>query len=185
MGYEGSRSNHQSETDGARIRRLEHTVDQLLSMIHDLTSGPITASTDDDGSLIGLAAPGPMVPVHDRTAATEADPAKLARAADIRERIRTRRLRESYFPADCFADPAWDMMLDLYAAHYEGVRVSVSSLCIAASVPATTALRRIKQLTAQGLFVRDHDPIDGRRVFIRLSEDAKGRLDRYFDSVGY
>ncbi len=49
-----------------------------------------------------------------------------------------------------------------------GNRVAVSSLCIAAAVPATTALRWIKALTDRGLFVRAADPQDGRRVYIEL-----------------
>src|SRR3546814_2543305 len=74
--------------------------------------------------------------------------------------LRQRRMREQYFPADLFADPAWDMLLDLYAARLEHQPVSVSSLCIAAAVPATTALRWIKTMTEAGLFVREADPQD-------------------------
>src|SRR3546814_9724336 len=86
--------------------------------------------------------------------------------------LRQRRMREQYFPADLFADPAWDMLLDLYAARLERQPVSVSSLCIAAAVPATTALRWIKTMTDAGLFLREADPNDGRRIFIALAEGA-------------
>ena len=79
-------------------------------------------------------------------------------AASIRAIIRARRLRDQYFRGDLFADPAWDMLLDLMAARLEKNRVAVSSLCIAAAVPATTALRWIKALTDRGLFVRAADP---------------------------
>ena len=58
-----------------------------------------------------------------------------------RKVIRTRRLRANYFSEELFADPAWDMMLDLLQAEIAQLRVLVSSLCIAAAVPATTALR--------------------------------------------
>lgn len=63
-------------------------------------------------------------------------------------------------------------MLDLMIARIERLRVAVSSLCIAAAVPATTALRWIKTLTETGIFVRVDDPTDRRRVFIELSDDA-------------
>lgn len=106
------------------------------------------------------------------------------RARHVRSLIRQRRQRDRHFAADLFADPAWDMMLDLYAAHYEGRTVSVSSLCIAAAVPATTALRWIKTLVEEGLFVRISDPDDGRRIHVHLSEDARQRLDDYFDELG-
>lgn len=93
-------------------------------------------------------------------------------AVTIRAMIRARRMREQYFPAELFADPAWDMLLDLTAAGLEERPVAVSSLCIAAAVPPTTALRWIKTLTDLGMFVRVSDPSDRRRVFIGLSDEV-------------
>ena len=101
----------------------------------------------------------------------------------VRSMIRARRLREQYFRPDLFADPAWDMLLDLMAARLEGNRVAVSSLCIAAAVPATTALRWIKALTDRGVFVRSADPEDGRRVYIELSDDSARNLAAYLRAV--
>ncbi len=106
-----------------------------------------------------------------------------SKAAKVRSLIKLRRLREQHFPADLFADPAWDILLDLYAAQLEGKKVSVSSLCIAASVPPTTALRWITSMTENGALVRHQDPHDARRVFIGLSEDSEQRLSRYFESA--
>jgi DNA-binding MarR family transcriptional regulator len=97
--------------------------------------------------------------------------------------IRARRLRDQYFRGDLFADPAWDMLLDLMAARIEKKRVAVSSLCIAAAVPATTALRWIKALTDRGLFVRAADPQDGRRVYIELSDDTARALATYLRAL--
>jgi DNA-binding MarR family transcriptional regulator len=105
------------------------------------------------------------------------------RAKAVRRMLRQRRMREQYFPADLFADPAWDMLLDLYAARLERQPVSVSSLCIAAAVPATTALRWIKTMTDAGLFAREADPHDGRRIFIALAEGAFDALARYFEGL--
>ncbi len=104
-------------------------------------------------------------------------------AEQIRSIIRARRLRDQFFRGGLFADPAWDMLLDLMAARLEGTRVAVSSLCIAAAVPATTALRWIKALTDRGLFVRSADPQDGRRVYIALSDDAARALTAYLRAV--
>jgi hypothetical protein len=97
-------------------------------------------------------------------------------AGMIRSIIRARRLRDRFFRGGLFADPAWDMLLDLMAARLERNRVAVSSLCIAAAVPPTTALRWIKTLTEKGLFVRVADPADGRRVYIELSDEAARAL---------
>jgi hypothetical protein len=90
-------------------------------------------------------------------------------AARIRAHIRARRLRGKFFPEDLFADPAWDMLLDLAAARLEGRKVSVSSLCIAANVPTTTGLRWIKTLVDRQMFERHSDPSDARRAFIALT----------------
>jgi hypothetical protein len=87
-----------------------------------------------------------------------------------------RRERENTFGADFFADPAWDMILDLFIAHEEKRKISVSSLCIAAAVPPTTALRWIKSLTEKGIFVRSDDPDDGRRGWIALSPEMHSRM---------
>jgi hypothetical protein len=100
-------------------------------------------------------------------------------AALIRSIIRARRLRDTYFKGGIFADPAWDMLLDLMAARLEKHRVAVSSLCIAAAVPPTTALRWIKTLTDRGILVRCADPADGRRVYIELSDEAARALTAY------
>ncbi|MGE3395982.1 MAG: winged helix DNA-binding protein [Sphingomonas sp.] len=105
-------------------------------------------------------------------------------APAIRAMIRARRLRDHYFGSGLFADPAWDMLLDLMAARLEGAPVAVSSLCIAAAVPATTALRWVKALTDRGLFVRVADPHDRRRVFIVLSDDTVRALASYLRAVG-
>src|SRR5688500_13335292 len=83
-----------------------------------------------------------------------------------------------------FADPAWDMLLDLLQAELAQLRVPVSSLCIAASVPATTALRWLKTMTQAGIFVRRADPHDGRRVFVELAPQARQAMRRYFADAG-
>jgi hypothetical protein len=104
--------------------------------------------------------------------AAEAEAPAPINAALVRRLIRLRRDRDRHFPAELFADPAWDMLLDLAAARMEQVDVPVSSLCLAASVPTTTALRWIRSLSEAGLFVRRTDSADARRAFIVLSDQA-------------
>ena len=98
----------------------------------------------------------------------------------VRRIIRHRQLRERYFEGDLFADPAWDMLLDLTAARVENTRVSVTSLCIASGVPPTTALRWIGQMTDAGLLERVDDVDDRRRAFLTLTERAAMAMARYF-----
>ncbi|WP_233998884.1 MarR family transcriptional regulator [Erythrobacter sp. YT30] len=101
----------------------------------------------------------------------------------VRRVIAARQTRAKFFDAELFADPAWDMLLDLTAAHGENIRVSVTSLCIAASVPATISLRWLKQMVDCGIFERIADPSDKRRAFIALSSTSLEGMARYFEEV--
>ncbi|WP_439546340.1 hypothetical protein [Sandarakinorhabdus sp.] len=103
----------------------------------------------------------------------DADPGIQISAALVRRLIRLRRDRDRHFPAEIFADPAWDMLLDLMAARMEGIDVPVSSLCVAAAVPTTTALRWIRALSEAGLLERRIDMADARRSFVTLSDTAQ------------
>jgi hypothetical protein len=103
----------------------------------------------------------------------QALPMRACAASLAEQFIRLRRRRDTIFGNGLFADPAWDMLLDLFLARERGLRpVSTSSLCIAAAVPATTALRWIDILVRRGLLSRHADPKDRRRVFIRLTDMA-------------
>lgn len=122
-------------------------------------------------------------PLGDAGAARQGTNAARVDAAFIRTLLRTRRLRTHFFRADLFADPVWDMLLDLMAARLEGKHVAVSSLCIAAAVPPTTALRWIGVMTESGLVVRVADRNDGRRVHIELAEEAAGALAAWLEEA--
>lgn len=102
----------------------------------------------------------------------------------VRKIIRQRQLRSRFFDPDLFADPAWEMLLDLTAARAEHTRVSVTSLCIASGVPPTTALRYITLLMESGLLDRSEDSTDRRRAFLSLSDKASDAMAGYFRQLG-
>ncbi|BCA63384.1 hypothetical protein HMP09_2618 [Sphingomonas sp. HMP9] len=156
------------ETDGTRLERLNTEVARIAEALARLTRAEIEGD-----------APAPPI-VGDRTNRYGAPPA-LAEpsAADVRRAIRARRLRDQFFGATLFEDPGWDMLLDLYAAELERGRVSVSSLCIAAAVAPTTALRWIARMTDTGLFERHPDAHDRRRAFMVLSDRASEAMRGY------
>ncbi|HAL89861.1 MAG: MarR family transcriptional regulator [Qipengyuania citrea] len=119
-----------------------------------------------------------------RSAREEEQRPRLPEAAVLRRIIKARQARMRHFDADLFADPAWDILLDLAAARAERQQVSVTSLCIAAGVPATTALRWIGQMVDADLLVRVSDPHDRRRAYIALSDNTADALARYFSEIG-
>ncbi len=150
------------KSEAERGLPIQQILDEMARFARDPDMVPLPEDED------------PLEPVRDIEDATPVE------AALIREMIRARRLRDELFGPGLFADPAWDILLDLTAARIEGRSVAVSSLCIAAAVPATTALRWIKQLTETGLLRRVADPDDGRRIFIELSDAAARRMMIYF-----
>jgi len=153
-----------SDQNNARLRQLSDEVSRIAATLARLSTGPGQPARVQEAPRSGNV---PDVSVD-----------------TVRAVIRARRLRSRFFAEELFADPAWDMLLDLLQAELAQLRVPVSSLCIAAAVPATTALRWLKTMTAQGLFVRRADPHDGRRVFVELDPAASLALRRYFAEVG-
>lgn len=93
--------------------------------------------------------------------------------------LKARRLREEMFGPEMFADPAWDILLDLYTAEAKGQSVQISSLAIAARVPHSTAIRWAKIMTRSGFLVREKDPSDARRIHVRLSPKARELMENY------
>ena len=84
-----------------------------------------------------------------------------------------RRQRDAALGAELFADPMWDLMLELYASAADGTRVSVSRACVASRAPSSSALRYIKEMTGKGLVVRDECRSDARKVYVRLSDKTR------------
>ena len=91
---------------------------------------------------------------------------------------RFRRFREGLFPGDLFADPAWDILLNLYIAETLDEPVSVTSASIAAAAPPSTGLRYVKRLEEVGIIARALDPEDRRRAFLRLTPLGTRQVER-------
>jgi hypothetical protein len=174
-----------TDLESMRLQRLADEVGRIAKALSSLSGvGANPPAAQPGGTAFNDA------PLRFRTGPTSADlgggtdAAQTAPSAnDLRNMIRVRRMRDQFFAGDLFADPAWDMLLDLLAARMERVQVAVSSLCIASAVPPTTALRWIKRMCDDGLFERVADPDDGRRIFIRLSDTAADAMARYWQST--
>ncbi len=174
-----------TDSDRLALLRLTEHVGQIAERLERLNVLP-SADRDDDG-VFRFESPRKTWSGSDGSAGD-----RLVRAARpplpeprlIRRIIRQRQLRARFFDGDLFADPAWDMLLDLTAARGEFNRVSVTSLCIASGVPPTTALRWISQMIDAGLFERVEDETDRRRALIALTDKAAEAVSRYFAELG-
>lgn len=92
-------------------------------------------------------------------------------AAAQRE-IKRRQSRSQVVPSQLLGEPAWDILLDLYVARMTETAVSMTSACIASGSPQTTGLRYIAAMVEDGLIIKESDPTDGRRVYVRLSNEG-------------
>lgn len=181
-----------SEDDRLMILRLTEQVGQIAGRIERLAPpgggearpGDGGALSRDAGDALSREGGDALALAEPPARAAAKAPAPLPDARLLRKILRQRQLRGRFFEGDLFADPAWDMLLDLAAARVEGKQVSVTSLCIAAAVPPTTALRWIGQMVTGGLFRRVCDDNDRRRAFIELTDPAVDALGRYFDEIG-
>jgi DNA-binding MarR family transcriptional regulator len=101
----------------------------------------------------------------------------------INRYLKLRQRRELLLGEDLFADPAWDVLLDLFVAEHAGRKVSVSSACLAAGVPLSTALRWLSKLENKGLIVRRPDELDARRTHVQLTDDAVERIQSLLQTL--
>jgi DNA-binding MarR family transcriptional regulator len=146
----------------------------------NLTNPELSASTGEESpTLAFLGSTLQALPAPAPAGFSMPAPNRLIRAMQT-----ARRRRGAFFPGDLFADPAWDILLELYARHLEGQRITVSALCLAAHVPATTALRWIGRLEETGLAIRQQDHTDGRRFWMELSPTGLEGMRRFVEAFG-
>lgn len=90
----------------------------------------------------------------------------------LQARIRTAEL----FPKGILRDAAWDMLLELFVRGEEGGITYVKQLMIASGESTAGSMRRIERLTEAGFIARTSDPLDQRRVIVRLTERGRTAL---------
>lgn len=108
-------------------------------------------------------------------------PDKNRRARAAQFIIRSRTERKMFFPPNLFSDPAWDMLLGLYAAALERKPVTLSELGDAADVPLSTARRWADALQGAGMIVRAGGAGAAERFV--LSERGWFAADSYFENL--
>ncbi len=184
----GMRLRELDEEDRLTLLRLTEQVGQIAARLERLSGMEVAPGRGADGGAFRFESPAPAFSGVEEDSSSE----RLVRAARpplpdprlVRRIIRQRQLRARFFDGELFADPVWDMLLDLSAARVEHTRVSVTSLCIASGVPPTTALRWISQMKDAGLVERVEDETDKRRAFITLTDKATDAMARFFAEVG-
>ena len=89
--------------------------------------------------------------------------------------------RRSTLGPGLFADPAWNILLDLFLSDDGGRDLSVTAVCIGSRSSAATALRYITLLVERKLIDRIADEHDGRRTYVRLTAKGWNAMVSLFD----
>ncbi len=79
-----------------------------------------------------------------------------------------------------FGEPAWEMLLLLYAI---GPRETVSRLAELAHASKSTAIRWIDYLECQGLVRREAHPTDKRALLVELTEKGSDAIRMYLSET--
>ena len=93
---------------------------------------------------------------------------------------RSRRMQ--LLPGDLFGEPAWEMLLILYAED-QRTRLTIAHLSRKLDLPPTTTLRWLNYLEAKSLVVREPHPTDQRSTFLKLTPTAIEALDLYLSEA--
>jgi DNA-binding MarR family transcriptional regulator len=98
----------------------------------------------------------------------------------VRRIIELRVRRTALFGKGLFKQPAWDILLELYADDLGHKRLSVTQLCAASHISMATAVRWLRALEDRGWVVRTTDLADHRRSLTSLSTEGRRMMDVYF-----
>lgn len=88
-----------------------------------------------------------------------------------------RRARGAVFGDNLFSDPAWDILLELYAAHLGALKMSLLELAQAIETPQSTTARWINALDARGLVKSMSDPENPNGALIQLTPDGASKME--------
>jgi DNA-binding MarR family transcriptional regulator len=188
---EGSRSkiSPNQHTAIAFYFRLHLPIGSYANMDRDSDEGELRLQLRDLGSYLMALADGETAgePLEHLRAIPMTKGLRSSVHLDDTPRLRTlalseyrrRQSRAEHFDGGLFAEPAWDILLDLFVANIDGIRVSITSACLATSCPPTTALRWVTVLEDQELVARAGDAKDQRRSWLHLTELGLKKMTAY------
>ncbi len=116
------------------------------------------------------------------------DPVALANLSDAqmhdicRKIYAARRRRDEFFPVELFAEPAWDILLDVFIHQTDGGPLSVKQACIGAHVANSTALRYLRLLQDENFISIAPCKEDRRARKVRMTSQGFRKMRDYIIS---
>lgn len=107
-----------------------------------------------------------------------ADPLAMAPLASAMQRA-----RQAAFPEGYFADPSWEILLDLFQSKRENKKLIVSDLGLSADIAQTTVLRHLNRLVDDGFVSREDHPFDRRKSLVRLTDHGSNVVIGVFQAT--
>jgi DNA-binding MarR family transcriptional regulator len=93
-----------------------------------------------------------------------------------------RRRRVKYIVGCIFGEPAWDILLDLYVAHFAQECLTLGDLSNLTGTAQTTVTRWVDVLIDRGLASRQPDDDDLRRTLVMISATGITSIEAIFKS---
>ena len=126
-----------------------------------------------------LASPDEMITVHPAPGSDEAvSVSKQSLLGKAKQLIVSRRRRQDIFGKTMFGEPAWDMLLLLYARD-ASARQTIGRLSDLSGTTKSTALRWIDYLEQEQLVRREAHPTDRRAAFVQLTQRGRDAVELY------
>jgi DNA-binding MarR family transcriptional regulator len=145
----------------------------VLSIIKDLTETLSAVAAEFNDRVSKVSRPDPSIEEPSQAALTKYANSLLAE----------RRMRRRFLPTELFHEPAWDMLLALFAMREERLPINVKTLVSFSEAPVTTSQRWIDHLYKLNLINRVTDPVDRRRIEISLSENGNEAMSAYLWAI--
>jgi DNA-binding MarR family transcriptional regulator len=98
----------------------------------------------------------------------------------VQSTLKRRARRFEYLRTELLNDPAWDILLELYAFDLLQHQTTLHELTERIKVPSTTSIRWVKMLEAENLIARTIDHSDAGAVLVALTGTGFEAMDGYF-----
>ena len=89
-----------------------------------------------------------------------------------------RRARAAVLGENLFSDPAWDILLELFAAKLGRRQMTLTEIALSIETPVSTTSRWLAALKSQGLVQSDIQAADPHTPLLKLTDEGASRMER-------